>query len=75
MSDSFTIISLIYLKKAKNPRERQDIDSSVAQSIVIGTMDHMITLWLLKNMSYSLFEKAEETFDLLESAFSSKERS
>ncbi|ABC78740.1 transcriptional regulator TetR family [Syntrophus aciditrophicus SB] len=65
----------IFEEGKKSGEMRQDIDSSVAQSIVIGTMDHMITLWLLKNMSYSLFEKAEETFDLLESAFSSKERS
>lgn len=51
---------------------RPDLDPFVARTLVIGTIDHVVTVWLLKNMSYSLFEKIEETFDLLESAFSSK---
>lgn len=53
---------------------RQDLDPFAARRIVIGTMDHIITLWLLKDMSFPLFSKMEETFDLLESAFSSKGR-
>jgi len=62
----------IFEEGKKSGEMRVDLDSSVAQRIVIGTMDHMITFWLLKNMSFSLFEKAEETFELFESAFSNK---
>ncbi|MCG2778299.1 MAG: hypothetical protein L6406_21710 [Desulfobacterales bacterium] len=32
-------------------------------------MEHIVTRWLLKDMSYSLFENLEETFDLLVDAF------
>ncbi|MFH0729300.1 MAG: TetR/AcrR family transcriptional regulator [Pseudomonadota bacterium] len=51
---------------------RKDMDSYAARTIVIGTMDHTVTRWLLKNMSYSLFEKLEETYKLLEEAFSNR---
>ena len=51
---------------------RQDLDPIGARTIVVGTMDHTVTRWLLKNMSYSLFERLEVTFDLLEGAFSNK---
>jgi hypothetical protein len=48
------------------------LDPIGARTIVVGTMDHTVTRWLLKNMSYSLFERLEVTFDLLEGAFSNK---
>jgi hypothetical protein len=32
-------------------------------------MDHIITRWLLKDMSYSLFEGLDPLFDLMVSAF------
>jgi hypothetical protein len=44
----------------------------VARSIVIGTMDYNITRWLLKEQSYSLFDKLDETIDLLEDALAKK---
>ncbi len=49
------------LKPELNPR--------VARDIFVGTMDHIITRWLLKDMSYSLFDNLEQTFDLMASAF------
>jgi len=30
--------------------------------IFVGTMDHVVTRWLLKDMSYSLFENLEQIF-------------
>jgi hypothetical protein len=32
-------------------------------------MDHIISRWLLKDMSYSLFDNLENTFDLMVDAF------
>jgi len=32
-------------------------------------MDHIVTRWLLKDMSYSLFENLDSIFDLMVSAF------
>ncbi|MEW5722464.1 MAG: TetR/AcrR family transcriptional regulator [Thermodesulfobacteriota bacterium] len=52
---------------------RPDLDSRVARSIVIGTMDYLIIRWLLKERSYSLFEGLEETFSCFVSAFMVKE--
>ncbi len=49
------------LKSGLNPR--------IARDIFIGTMDHIITRWLLKDMSYSLFDNLDQTFDLIVSAF------
>jgi len=35
----------------------------------VGTMDHIISRWLLKDMSYSLFDNLENTFELMVDAF------
>lgn len=48
---------------------KPDMDPYQARDIFIGTMDHLITRWLLRDMSYSLFEKLDEVFDLLVDAF------
>ena len=45
----------------------------LARDIVVGTMDHIVTRWLLKDMSYSLFENLEDTFELLVAAFKADE--
>ncbi|MBN2123326.1 MAG: TetR/AcrR family transcriptional regulator [Deltaproteobacteria bacterium] len=42
-----------------------DLHSQLARDIFVGTVDHLITRWLLKEMSYSLFEHLEEIFDLM----------
>ena len=48
---------------------KSDLNPYLARNIVIGTMDHIVTRWLLREMSYSLFDDLEETFDLLVDAF------
>ena len=48
---------------------KSDLNPYFARTIFIGTMEHIVTRWLLKDMSYSLFENLEETFDLLVDAF------
>jgi TetR/AcrR family transcriptional regulator, fatty acid metabolism regulator protein len=62
----------IFEEGVRSGEMRQDLDPIAARTIVIGTMDHTVTRWLLKNMSYSLFERLEVTFNLLEEAFSNK---
>ena len=52
-----------------NGEMKPDMDPYHARDIFIGTMDHLITRWLLRDMSYSLFEKLDEVFDLLVDAF------
>jgi TetR/AcrR family transcriptional regulator, fatty acid metabolism regulator protein len=43
-----------------------------ARDIFIGTMEHMVTRWLLKERSYSLFENLEEVFELMVDGFRAK---
>lgn len=62
----------IFEEGMRSGEMRQDLDPIGARTIVVGTMDSMVTRWLLKNMSYSLFERLDVTFDLLEGAFSRK---
>ncbi len=52
---------------------KSDLDPHLARIVFIGTMDHIVTRWLLKDMSYSLFENLDEIFDLLVDAFKSHE--
>jgi TetR/AcrR family fatty acid metabolism transcriptional regulator len=48
---------------------RSDMNPFVARDLFVGTMDHMVTRWLLKDRSYSLFENLDSLFELLASAF------
>ncbi len=42
----------------------EDINPYAARDIFASTMDHMVTRWLLKDMSYNLFDNAETTFKI-----------
>jgi TetR/AcrR family fatty acid metabolism transcriptional regulator len=52
---------------------KSDLNSYAARDIFVGTMDHMVTRWLLKDMSYSLFENLEQVFELMVSGFTQGE--
>jgi TetR/AcrR family fatty acid metabolism transcriptional regulator len=59
----------IFEQGRKDGEIRKEVDSRIARSIFIGTMEHIITLWLLRDRSYSLFENLEETFEVMINAF------
>jgi TetR/AcrR family fatty acid metabolism transcriptional regulator len=48
---------------------KPDLNPRLARDIFVGTMDHITTRWLLKDMSYSPFEGLDSLFDLMVSAF------
>jgi TetR/AcrR family fatty acid metabolism transcriptional regulator len=48
---------------------KPDLNPHLARDIFIGTVDHIVTRWLLKDMSYSLFENLDITFELMADAF------
>jgi TetR/AcrR family fatty acid metabolism transcriptional regulator len=48
---------------------KEDLNPYIARDIFIGTMDHLVTRWLLKDMTYSLFDNLEETFELMTDGF------
>jgi TetR/AcrR family fatty acid metabolism transcriptional regulator len=57
----------------KSGEMKSDLNPRIARDIFVGTMDHIITRWLLKDMSYSLFDNLDQTFNLMVSAFESHE--
>ena len=48
---------------------KSDLNPYFARDIFIGTMEHLVTRWLLKERSYPLFENLEEIFDLMVDGF------
>jgi len=56
-------------KGKKTGEVRPELNSYAARDIFVGTMDHVVTRWLLKDMSYSLFENLEQIFELMVNAF------
>jgi len=59
----------IFEEGRKTGEMKADLNSRAARDIFVGTMDHIISRWLLKDMSYSLFDNLESTFDLMVDAF------
>jgi len=59
----------IFEEGKKTGEMRPDLNSYAARDIFVGTMDHVVTRWLLKDMSYPLFENLEQIFDLMVNAF------
>jgi TetR/AcrR family fatty acid metabolism transcriptional regulator len=51
---------------------RQDLNPYVARSVFLGTIEHMVIRWLLKDMSYSLFDNLEATFDMIAAGLTAK---
>lgn len=51
---------------------KPDLNPRLARDIFVGTTDHIITRWLLKGMSYSIFEGLDQLFDLMVGAFTSE---
>jgi TetR/AcrR family fatty acid metabolism transcriptional regulator len=48
---------------------KSNLNPQLARNIFIGTVDHIVTRWLLSEMSYSLFANVDEIFDLMVDAF------
>ncbi|CCK82300.1 transcriptional regulator, TetR family [Desulfobacula toluolica Tol2] len=53
----------------KNGELRADLDPQAARDIFISTMDHLVTCWLLNDMSYPLFENIETIFSIIVNGF------
>ncbi len=53
---------------------RNDITAYSARILVMGTVEHLIIRWLLKNCSYDIFDHLEQAYKLIEDALRSKEK-
>lgn len=65
----YSYIVDIFEEGRKSGEMKPDLDPRIARDIFVGTMDHIITRWLLKDMSYSLFDQLDKTFNLIVHAF------
>ena len=59
----------IFEEGKKTGEMKSQLNPYAARDIFVGTMDHIVTRWLLKDMSYSLFDNLEEVFELMMAAF------
>jgi TetR/AcrR family transcriptional regulator, fatty acid metabolism regulator protein len=62
----------IFEEGKKSGEMKQTLSAYAARDIFVGTMDHLVTRWLLKDMSYSLFENLEELFEIMVDGFRAK---
>lgn len=59
----------IFEEGRKTGELKPDLNPHLARDIFVGTMDHIITRWLLKDMSYSIFENLDDLFELMTRAY------
>jgi TetR/AcrR family fatty acid metabolism transcriptional regulator len=59
----------IFEEGIKSGEMRSDLNPRIARNVFIGTMEHIITLWLLRDQAYSLFDNLDETFEVMVRAF------
>jgi len=65
----------IFEKGRETGEMKADLNSRAARDISVGTMDHIIIRWLLKERSYCLFEDLESVFSLMVDAFKTRKSS
>ncbi len=63
----------IFEEGSKSGEMKADLNPQAARDIFVGTMDHMINRWFLKDMSYSLFDNLEGVFELMVRAFTANQ--
>lgn len=59
----------VFEEGSREGEMKPDLNPYFARDIFIGTMEHLVTRWLLKDRAYSLFESLEEVFSLLIDTF------
>ena len=62
----------IFEEGRKTGELKPDLNPRLARDIFVGTMDHIIARWLLKDMSYSIFENLDHLFELMIGAFTAE---
>ena len=59
----------IFEEGRRDGEMKPDLNPYFARDVFIGTMEHLVTRWLLKERSYSLFENLEDVFQLMLDGF------
>ena len=61
----FRLIESIVVKGQQQQCFRQDVSPRMMRKIIFGSMDEVVTCWVLGNNKYSLMSKVEEAYKLL----------
>jgi len=56
----------------KSGEIRPELNPYIARAVVTGTIEHVVTRWLLKNGAYDVFTHMEPAFELIEDALRAK---
>ena len=51
---------------------KKEVNPFHARMVILGTIEHMMIRWLLKDCSYDLFEQLEGVFDIIEDGLRTK---
>ena len=65
----YSVLLKIFQEGRDSGEMRADLDPYIARSIFLGTIEHIVIRWLLKDMSYSIFDRLEHAFDIFVDAF------
>ena len=65
----YAYLTKIFEEGRENGELIKDLDPFIARATFLGTIEHLVIRWLLKDMTYSLFDKLEDTFDVLVEGF------
>ena len=61
----YSYLIQIFEEGRENGELMQDLNPFIARAAFLGTIEHLVIRWLLKDRSYSLFENLESTFNIL----------
>jgi TetR/AcrR family fatty acid metabolism transcriptional regulator len=62
----YRVIAEIIETGQKTGEIRADVNPHTARSVLIGTIEHLLIRWLLKDCSYDLWPYVEEAYELIE---------
>jgi TetR/AcrR family transcriptional regulator, fatty acid metabolism regulator protein len=65
----YSVLVKIFEEGRDSGEMKPDLNPYIARSIFLGTIEHMVIRWLLKDMSYSLFDHLDHIFDIFFDAF------
>jgi len=69
----YSYLLKIFEEGRESGEMREDLDPFIARAIFLGTIEHMVIRWLLKDTNYSLFDNLEQTFKTLVDGFRRRE--
>jgi len=65
----YSYLLKIFEEGLESGEMREGLNPFIARAIFLGTIEHMVIRWLLKDTNYSLFDNLEQTFKTLVDGF------